>query len=793
VVVLRDVPDSREENFATSNISPHQQETNGVDASQIARDVLGKGVIINDAEIHESIDALRPTTTIVDEGQYAQLAKSLADGYNVRQLSQYLLQDLHRTSVEAITHREADRAEESTWPKKGIQKSSWRPGKTSLNQRHNPTGIVKKGDVSSTKSKVVEQILRRSWSLFINREMQQIGELEMMLESWQLSFLFDLYARSRPMHETLIDSPLLWRSSELRPDRADNVLRIIARKQDAEEIAERIENNLRKFVSLDVNVGVLEAPRASKQRTTSFVKLFETSLQAIQDRLYCIIERKAPDNIVIHAQSELTLHHARRALLSLVNLPSPTSIDFTTINTATRNSTDASPSEQAQPLNEQPDLGLRVQHLAADFGRLTEPTKLHQRLRTHEDITNAGFIARTELLRLDHARNLTDRLLDTKPPDPVYFDSSATGDSTWKLEEPLSHQSWEVQFCKFLYQDSKASDLKHLISSSFQQNKDSNGARSQSIPSTIQSQVPGIASLLSHFSVKSGTVQSPVLIANFMPSPFTKNGSLPLAKLPRIRIVYRIWDYPGQTIKRVLKLQRAQATFHEQELHVHLPQEVADLRITRRSMLHSVYDAPRHPQLQNFTRTLQDSLNRERTTLYGDPTIKIRLPSEPFTDIAESWAQDLREDHFEVEYFFQGFESVQALDFVPIKTAKPLEETDPWMRQIADEMPEHMALRYEEIDGGSVGGRRVRLKLQYPTAFWAAGVKLLDYDAHALRSEKVRIGSRWQTEQKYMRLMETSLRLAHALTRINNGELGTPSDFAQDERPIHRFVDVLGQ
>ena len=108
-------------------------------------------------------------------------------------------------------------------------------------------------------------------------------------------------------------------------------------------------------------------------------------------------------------------------------------------------------------------------------------------------------------------------------------------------------------------------------------------------------------------------------------------------------------------------------------------------------------------------------------------------------------------------------------------------------------MPEHMSLRYEEIDGGSIGGRRVRLKLQYPSAFWAAGVKLLDHDAHALTSDKVRRGTRWETEQKYMRLMETSLRLAHALTRINNGELGTPSDFASEELPKHQFDDILGQ
>ena len=39
-----------------------------------------------------------------------------------------------------------------------------------------------------------------------------------------------------------------------------------------------------------------------------------------------------------------------------------------------------------------------------------------------------------------------------------------------------------------------------------------------------------------------------------------------------------------------------------------------------------------------------------------------------------------------------------------------------------------------------------------------------------------------------MKLMETSLRLAHALTRINNGELGAPSDLVQDELPTYHTM-----
>ena len=480
------------------------QETNSVDASQIAREVLPKGVTTNDAEIYESIDALQPTTTIVDDEQYWKLAKALNDGYNTRQLTQYLAQTLQQTTIEGTTDGEEYKDETSGAHKKDIQKAPWKPGKTLLKQRHNATGVVKRGDVPGSKPKVVEQILRRSWSLFINEEMQLIGELEMVLEPWQLSFLFDLYERSRPMYETIINSPLLRRSSELRPDRADNVLRIIARKQDAEEIAERIENNLRKLVSLDVDMGILLAPRTRQARTTPFATLFETSLQDIQDRLHCIIERKARDTLVIHAGSELTVHHARRALLSLVDLPSPTSVDSKIINTLA--STNTSTTLQPQLVIEHADLGSKAQPLNMNFGRLTEPAILGPALRVHEDVATARPKIRSETLQIEHARYLTNRLLHTNPPEPAYFNDPATGDTIWKLEEPLSHQSWEVQFCKFLYEATNISDLKHLDSASFQPNKDRNSPQSLSIPSTVKSQIPGIADLLSYFLPKSGTV-----------------------------------------------------------------------------------------------------------------------------------------------------------------------------------------------------------------------------------------------------------------------------------------------
>ena len=775
VIVLRDVPEPREERQATSVASSDPLETSVSNVSQIAQDLLGDNDP-NDDEVRESIDALRPDTTIVDEALFKRLVKRLVDGYNLRQLSQYLIQALRQASAgEPDEELGQEKLQQS---KDYLRTTPWKPGKTPLHQRHNMVGVLKNGEIGNSKSKITEQILRLFWSLSIEGEMQRVGELEVKFEAWQLRYLFDITSSGKPMYETLIDSPLLVGSAELRPDRGDNILRIVARKYDAEAVAERIKHKFREFVTLNVDLSAFKTPRGRRQRSTSTEStkalVGKSSLQTLEAQLRCIIERKEDKTVTIHADSDVTLHHARRALLSLLDLPSPSSVETATIITPPNVTKHQVDGRSIRFLQEQPGLDIKSRSYQTNIGRLTEPTVLQTSVE-QERFSTKGVGNGDELPRIARAQQLTDRLLAIKSLDTVSFNSSAKEGSLWRLEEPLRHRPWEVEFCKLLHQDLRTEDIDSIISSDARSPETGKRPRTPSEPSIIQSQVPGIASLLPYFSPKSASIESPILIAHFVPSPFTGGGLAPLMTLPRIRIAYRIWHYPDQPRKRKVKVQSIHAVFVEQDLRVHLPQESTDLRITRRSTLHANNTVAHHdPSIHSFTYTLQRSIDRMRSTLQGDPTIKLRLPSLPFAHLTDAWVQELRKKAFEVEYLFQKFEQVQSVDFVPVKTAI-FETMDPKMRRVLEDMPNDMFLRYQEIEGGIVSGRRVELRLQYPASVWEGRTRILDFDANVENSVNVRVLSQEETERKYLKLMETSLGLANALTRINARELRPPA------------------
>ena len=769
VIVLRDVPEPREERKAISVASSDALKTRVSDVSQIARDLLLKDNDPNQDEVRESIDALRPDTTIVDGVLYKSLVKMLVDGYNLRQLSRYLIHALQQVSVgaadEELSQKELRQDEGS------LQTPPWKPGKTPLHQRHNMVGVLKNGAIGSSKSKLADQILRLSWSLSIEGEMQRVGELEMKFEAWQLRYLFDITSKGKPTYETLIDSPLLVGSADLRPDRTDNILRIVARKLDAEAIAERIKDKFRDFVSLDVDLSAFTTPRGRRQRSTSTKGLVgNTSLQTIEKRLCCIFERKDDKTVAVHADSDVTLHHARRALLSLLDLPSPSYVETATIITRPNAAEHQVDSGSIRFLQEQPGLDIKSRSFTTHIGRLTEPTILQTSVNQERSTTEEVEI-RDVLSRSTHAQQLTHRLLAIKPLDTVPFNESVNENSFWRPEEPLGHQPWEVEFCKLLHQDLRTTDIARIVSGDAQLSEDTKTPHKPPMPSIIQSQIPGISSLLHYFSPMSGSIESPILVAHFVPSPFTTSGLAPLMSLPRIRIAYRIWQYPEGTRQRKAKLKSVHAIFLEQDLRVHLPQETTDLRIARRSTIRANgYAAPQNPSIRSFTHTLQRSIDRMLSTLRGDPTITVRIPSQPFVHMTDAWVKDLRDHDFEVEYLFEKFEQVQSVDFIPVTTGIS-GAMDPIMRKVLEDMPNDMLLRYQEIEGGIVGGRRVELKLQYSSAVWEGKTRILDFDANAGDSANVRVLSQEETEKKYLKLMETSLGLANALTRINAREL----------------------
>lgn len=761
VIVLRDVPEPREERKSMNVALPDSVKTRVPNVSQLAQELLGNNRP-NENEVRKSIDALRPDTTIVDEVLYQDLIKRLVDGYNLRQLSQYFISALQQASPggtdEEFGRKDLPRSDDS------IRALPWKPGKTPLHQRHNMVGVLTNGVIGNSKSKVAEQILRLCWGLSIEGETLRVGELEIKFEAWQLRYLFDITANGKPMYESMIDSSLLATSAELRPDRRDNILRIVARKLDAETIAERIKHKFRDLVGLDVDLSAFEALKARRSRSAPTEALVgKESLQTIEMRLCCIFERKNDTTVMIHANSEVTLNHARRALLSLLDIPSPSHVETATIFTSSNATKDKVDVPNIDFLPEQPGVGMKHRPYKTQMSRLREPAMLQAR-PDYEGLTTD----RDAFSQATNAKLLTDRLLAIRPPDTVLFNDSAHSNSFWRLGEPLRHRPWEVDFCKLLYQDLRTPDIARIVARDLQSSETMNSFPTSTNFSTMQSETPGIASLLPYFSPKSASIESPILVAHFAPSPFTTYGLEPLESLPRIRIAYKIWhDSDDPSRKRKVQYESMHAVFVDQDLRVHLPQETTDLRITRRSTLRANgFIASQDPSIQSFTYTLQRSIDQRRTVLNGKPTIKLRIPSQPFANMTDAWVKDLRDNDFEVEYLFQKFEQVQSIDFVPARI-NITGATDTKIQKLLKDMPNDMFLRYQEIERGIVGGRRTELKLQYPSSVWKERTRILDFGAKAEDLSNVRVLSREDTERKYLKLMEISLGLASALTKIN--------------------------
>lgn len=767
VVVLRDVPDAKRGNETDQHKASSYQETNHADASQIARDILSKGTSPKEAEIFESIDALRPPSTIITQEEYESLAKDLSDGYSTRQLSRYLSRSLQSISLGSPSQvgRKALK-----WRENALQTLAWRPRMFPTDEATSKTTLSQKDDAANPKSRSVEQILRQSWSVSIDGELYQIGYVDMKLDAWHLSFLFDLYEDSRPMYEAWIKNPLLLRSSEIRPDRAHNVLRITARKQDAEEIAAQIQQKFREFESLELDLTALKPLRTRRQPSKSHEYLpDQTSLHAIQRRLFCIFERRDKKTLVIHAPLEVTLWQARRAFLSLIDLPSPSSIKSTILATSPIDNGSEESDENAHLLPDQPAQGMKSRQLAVRYARLAGPTEFAENKIGSESSNTAHFEANTKDSFYAQASSIAEGLSAVKPLEPIVFDNPSETVPFWELGDRAYCGPWEIQFCKVLYNDIKSGHTRTIQTLPSRRQKDVIAAL-DAFPSQskIQPQIPGIANLVSYFSPTLGSVKSPLIVAHFVPNPFTTNGLAPLTKLPRIRMTYSVSTNTERPDVSTVKLQGARAVFNQQEFRVHLPHEATDIRFVRQCTLRARSNvALGDRDIQNFTAMLQHSLNRKRAFLDGEPMVKFRLPGSPFDDLTDPWARDLRKNDFEVEYLFERFEQMQSLDLdLNFDTAFSA-SVDPSVKTVLGECPTNVFLRYQEIEGGIVGGQRTELRLVNATG----SVSTLGHDDPvAYDTGYVGRGEQADVEEN-LQLVKLSLRLANALTRINAGDV----------------------
>ncbi|KAI7562171.1 hypothetical protein KC346_g22109, partial [Hortaea werneckii] len=206
-----------------------------------------------------------------------------------------------------------------------VQATPWSPGKMPLEERAGRVSIDK-NEIGSSKAKVANQIMRAGWSLSTFDEEQRIGELELLVKPWQLKLLFDVKVDSRPALENFIDAKLMRLTSDIRPYRPDNVVRITARRRDAEEIAHQLQDKLAQVKPLGMNLVFLSRLLGTWGWPKDAIDIFRPEdIEFIADRTSTVIERPSPTSVVIFSMPNRpeASAHARRLLLSLLDLPSP--------------------------------------------------------------------------------------------------------------------------------------------------------------------------------------------------------------------------------------------------------------------------------------------------------------------------------------------------------------------------------------------------------------------------------------------------------------------------------------
>ena len=236
VILMRDVQERTEERKLP--VAP--SDVPAVSAAQISQSVANESQDASMEEVIESIDALRPDTKALDAEHHESLLQSLKNGYNALQLSHYLSVALNLSAVQGDKVHIIP--EELADANRRHQRSQWHPGRTPLEKRQ-PIGSVVHKSETRNRPKLAEQILRLAWNLTIQTEEQKVGELEIRLKPWELSYFFALRETEKsnqPMYKQCIASPLLLRSSDVRPYYPHSIMRITARRQDAEEIASRL-------------------------------------------------------------------------------------------------------------------------------------------------------------------------------------------------------------------------------------------------------------------------------------------------------------------------------------------------------------------------------------------------------------------------------------------------------------------------------------------------------------------------------------------------------------------------
>ena len=758
VIVMRDI---REPQPITPEMAGNGQS---ISAGQIETAISAEAEEPSQLEVYNSIDAMRPNSLVVSEDEFQILSKNLAKGYNQGQLTQYLDRALEHPTVKAdLIHLRHDQASK---PGREITRSTWRAGRTRLNKRHTNGTVVKRSG-GADKSQLVARILRQVWNLSMSMEEQRMGELEMSLHPWQIRYLFDLSESEVFKYSAAVDSSLLLQASEIRPYRPNSIVRISARRHDATEIANRLENELKQVSNLTMPLAFVSSLLGQAGPSSARTDLFQQDdILEVEKRTQTVITLYG-GSVVIRGKHAEERYQAQRMLLSLLQLPKPGATTLLTNLTTSRNQ--ALFSLKPSFISERASFMLRSLHRQSALCRLSAPINR----KVDPERRKAGSSGKSKPSESPSEQECPPQSPSQSVPKRICTALAGakalrqvvipTAEQTsWRL---APHADWEVRFCSLLRPETgqAVASGKRPGKKARRRQQDAPIAQN-AIGSIVGPEVPGLMSFLTYLKPKAPNGDElPELVARFMPSPFTERGIGALGKFPRVRLTYH---HLGGAQDPDVRLKSLEAILESQDFHVPLPEEAIDIRFVKKTVLHrAIAEIPKEDNVHQFTDTLRQSVRGGRM-LSGKFALDIKLPASVAGDSTEG------DKDLPVQYLFEKFEEVQQTDFVAPPSVSLKEHPD--VAHALSRLGPRSVLSLAIIHGGFVGGKRQSLTLSVPprptppAASEDESVSTASDESLTVQDFKQK---RDEDRDSLLQKAEAALAVVRVFTGINAGEL----------------------
>ncbi|KAI5370645.1 putative protein Sls1 [Septoria linicola] len=742
VVVLQDVHDSRDHGPPTDNaiLTGHaiEQPQQTPSAQEIERAISNRHLRPDAVEISASLETLRPESNALEQEAFEKLRQQLIVAYTLPQLSRYLMTVLRPTlqPVPPQTNLESHN--------KVVQAFAWQPGRTAIDTRR---AKLVRATKLSRKSQTADRILRLAWKITVVSEEREVGELELMLQPWQMSMLFDLTCKGQDFYKHLLSPAFLVEATEVLTWRPDGILRITGRRRDAEEVAYQLEVALSNVGRLKIDLAGFLTSTATAAQVSNLCS--DSELGHISRLTQSVILLEHRSIVVVYNRTTAGLRHARRLILSLIKASVGSERTTTALGTHVLDDLSAHCLVPADTTS----LGLHIRerqhYMRRQVARMTGST-------------TAGLASPQQRDKL--ASKIVHQLHSLGTMQQGQHNGATYEGGYWKA--PAATSEWQAEVVRILQPEASTEPP-------YQRTGDC--IEHQPAQTAVQRHIPGIETVLSYLDLHRGSgenldgrstksinvadEQGLRLIAHLVPAP-------PFAEqrhLPRIEMHFNL----TASREHELHLIDMRAILAEQTVEVPLRSSSVDLLFTRQQAVAAKHELIRtDANIAAFMQTLQESVHDIGSTLSAPPEVVVAMPAS-LTGIQST------KGYSSMTYLLERFEQTQTRNFAVAGDGPECRSSDKELKSKCT--TDDLRLDYTEIEGDSIHGSSSILAVKHTeqVAQQLLTPALADAAQHAVDSTEVSdlARARLASGAPVYRATLAALRIAKLLTNAACGSV----------------------